>query len=65
MPHAYSLVCLFVFLASQEGTVVNFDSSSGAITIELSKESLKRARGILAFVISLSGNAFTLTSLFL
>lgn len=61
MPHAYSLVCLFVclFLASQEGTVVNFDSSSGAITIELSKESLKRARGILAFVISLSGNAFT------
>ena len=52
-------VCLFVFLASQEGTVVTFDSSSGAITIELSKESLKRARGILAFVISLSGNAFT------
>lgn len=29
----------------KEGTVVDFDSRSGAITIELSKESLKKARG--------------------
>ena len=37
-------VC-FCFFALQEGTVVDFDSSSGAIAIELSKESLKKARG--------------------
>ena len=37
---------LFTFsFVLQEGTVVNFDSSSGAITIELSKESLKKTRG--------------------
>jgi len=29
----------------KEGTVVDFDASSGAITIELSKESLKKTRG--------------------
>lgn len=41
--------------ALQEGTVLNFDPSSGAINVELAKESLKRARGTLVSFLSTVG----------
>ena len=57
----YSLLLLFVCLYGpgnpsffyctlQEGTVLSYEANSGAVTIELTKESLKKARGM--FVIS-------------